>query len=91
MDEAGLATAIHGELGANMADVYAVFDELNQNRNSDADDVANAYLNIVRSRKGSIETAIKSDTRLKNLLIKILDEGYTSAEEQKNIDFLKGK
>jgi hypothetical protein len=89
MDEEGLAKAIYQELGPETVKVRQVFEELDQRRNADADDVAQIYVQLLSSRKGAVLEMVKTDGPLKQLLIKILNEGWTSPDEQKCIDFLR--
>ena len=89
MDEKGLAAAIYRELGGNTSLIGGVFQELDARRNTDADDVAEIYVNLLRTSKGEPLAAVAKDPQLKKLLIKILDEGWTSDGEKKCVDFLK--
>ena len=89
MDEKGLAEVIYGELGSISTLVGDVFRELDERRNTDADDVAEIYVNLLRTKKGPALAAVAKNSELKKLLIKVLDEGWTSAGEQKCIDFLQ--
>lgn len=90
MDEEGLALALYEELGSDTVSVYRVFEELDERRNTDADDVAELYVNLLRARKGAPLSAVARDEKLKKLLIRILDEGRTSSGEQQCIRFLSG-
>jgi hypothetical protein len=87
MDEAGLAKAL-AAMGTNTRRVAAIFEHLNKNHNSDADDVAVLYVADVR-KVPSIVTALKADKPLVALLIRIMDEGWTSKEEKEAIEFLR--
>jgi hypothetical protein len=89
MDEKGLATALFNEQGADAQRVEEVFRELDEHRNSDADDVAEVYVNLLMQRGGAPLEAVKRSSSLKERLIKVLGEGWTSPGEQKCIDFLK--
>lgn len=87
LDEEGLANALVG-MGVNMPRVYDIFIRLDDAHNSDVDDVALLYLEKVNQRS-DILRAIKSHKRLKTLLIKSLDEGWTSAREKAAIKQLQ--
>ncbi len=89
MDEKGLAAAIYRELAGDTATIHEVFQELNERRNTDADDVAEIYVNLLQSKKGPPLLAVAKDVKLKSLLIKILDEGWTSSGEKACIEFLR--
>jgi hypothetical protein len=87
MDEDGLANAL-ARMGTNMRRVLAIFEHLDRNHNSDADDVAVRYVRLVR-QSPALVVALKADRQLVALLIRILDEGWTSAAEQQAIEFLR--
>ena len=89
MDESGLANALYREGGVNTHLVRTVFEELNARRNTDADDVAEVYVNLLRTRGGSPRAAVASDARLKALLIRTLESGWTSAGEKACVEYLK--
>jgi hypothetical protein len=90
-DEAGLAGAIYSDLQADTTEVYKTFWRLNEYHTVDADDVAEIYVDKLRGRNATPSTlrAVAADSRLKNLLIKVLDEGWTTDNEYACIDFLK--
>ena len=87
MDEDGLADAL-AAMGGNTPRVRKIFDHLDANHNSDADDVAVRYVNRVRHR-ADVAQAIRRDQPLRDRLIKVLDEGWTSAEEKRAIEWLR--
>lgn len=89
MDEKKLAAALYGEVGTNLDLVEKVFDRLSKFHQTDVDDVAEYYVNMIRSQGGAVKGALKARTSLKNLLIKSLDDGWTSSGEKECIDFLK--
>ncbi|HTR97331.1 MAG TPA: hypothetical protein VMH61_05470 [Candidatus Acidoferrales bacterium] len=89
MDEDALAAALVREAGADTKLVLEVFTKLDEQYNSDADDVAEIYVNEIRRRKGPLEAALKSDRALVARLIKVMDEGWTSAGEADCIRYLK--
>ncbi len=90
LDEDGLAETLVG-MGTNLPRVQAVFEKLGQSHNSDADDVAVLYVQKlqVSPQRNTIVGAFKQRPTLRNLLIRIMDEGWTSAEEKAAIAFLK--
>jgi len=88
MDEDGLAKAL-AAMGTNMRRVKAIFEHLNKKHNSDADDVAVRYVNLI-TNSPTIVAALKAEKPLVELLIRVMDEGWTSDEEKKAIEFLRG-
>ena len=88
-DEEGIARALATEYRNNAAFVHRVFVSLDDSYNSDADDVALAYVNIAR-RDAAVLQCIRSNRNLRDYLIKVMSEGYTSSEEQAAITFLRG-
>ena len=90
-DESGMAKDIYEKLGTNTADVKKVFERLNEYHTTDADDVAEIYVNKLRQEgaAGRVSKAVSKDRQLSDLLIKILDEGPTFSGEQACIDYLK--
>ena len=90
MDEDALAAALVREAGTDMALVLDVFTKLDEQYNSDSDDVAEIYVNEVRRRKGPLENALRANTALVQRLIKVMDEGWTSGGEADCIRYLKG-
>ena len=89
MDEEGLASALYSEHGTNAQRVCEVFSELDCNRNSDADDVAECYTKLLMQHGGAGLDAVRRTPQLRNLLIRVMDEGWTTSGEQKCIDFLR--
>ena len=89
MDEQGLANCL-AAMGINTRRVFAIFEYLNKNHTSDADDVAVLYVGHVR-KSPALTAAVKSDKPLTDLLIRVMDEGWTSDDEKKAIAFLKAK
>jgi hypothetical protein len=90
MDEDGLATALVKEVGTNTRLTRQVFERLDERYNSDADDVAEIYVNQVRKQGGSVLGALRADKELIARLIKVMDEGWTSGGEKDCIKFLPG-
>ena len=87
MDEDGLAGSL-AAMGTNMGRVWAIFAYLDEKHNSDADDVAVRDVDQIRKSPTTI-AALKNDKTLLNLLILIMTEGWTSAEEKKTIAYLQ--
>lgn len=90
VDEAGIARALVDEYGIDMDSVCAVFRELSNSYGTDADDVARLYLDRVRDRGGSLEHALRLHVPTKNLLIMALDGGWTTGEEYRLIEYVRG-
>ncbi|MEO8941652.1 MAG: hypothetical protein ABI453_13975 [Isosphaeraceae bacterium] len=90
MDEEGLANALIREAGTDSNLTLHVFERLDEHYNSDADDVAELYVKGVRARGGAVLDALKSNPKLIQRLIKVMDEGWTSGGEQECIKFLRG-
>ena len=89
MDEQGLAKALYKDCGIAVHKVYAVFLELDNNYNSDADDVAYLYANLVKTGGNAVQQALKLHKPLNNLLIRILDDGWTTTEEHRTMQYLQ--
>ena len=87
-DEDGIARALAAEYRNNAAFVHRVFISLDDSYNSDADDVALAYVTIAR-RDAAVAQCIRGNRNLRDYLIKVLDEGYTSGEELAAIKYLR--
>jgi hypothetical protein len=87
MDEDGLAKAL-AAMGTNTRRVLAIFEHLNMKHSSDADDVAVRYVDQVRRSPTTI-AALAVDRSLVTLLVRILEHGWTSAEEKNAIAFLQ--
>lgn len=86
MDEKGLAKDL---LSEDINTVLAVFVRLDDQYKSDADDVAQFYVNLAKLHGGTQLAALKSSKPLIRRLIKVMDEGWTSAKEATCIGFLK--
>lgn len=90
-NEKGLAEAVFSRIGVRTNRVRDVFRRLDDHHNSDADDVAQYYVEILQSPRGAVvRNAVAGDPRLVDLLIKVMDEGWTSGGEEKCIAFLRG-
>lgn len=86
MNEDGLAKAL---LAEDPQTTLAVFVRLDEQYNSDADDVAELYVNLVKSQGGPKLATLQANKELIRRLIKVMDEGWTSSGEKKCITFLK--
>lgn len=89
VDETGMARALATEQRNNLSFVHRVFLNLNNNYNADADDVAMEYVKIARRDSGLVQY-LRENNALRELLIQLLDEGWTSTEEQEAIRYLQG-
>lgn len=87
MDEDGLADAL-AQMGTNVPRIRAIFQRLSSAHWSDVDDVAVLYVHKIKNNSTTLD-AVKSDSTLRNLLIKSMDEGYTSGREFDAIEILK--
>jgi hypothetical protein len=90
MDEEGLAQALVQEVGTNTSLALRVFVRLDEHYNSDADDVAEIYVNEVRRRGGALLASVRGNRELVQRLIKVMGEGWTSGGEKDCIKFLRG-
>lgn len=92
MDEQGLAEALLS-MGNNIPRVQRIFEHLDKHRNSDADDVAEIYVRELRKAPLKHPQTVRGLQRypaFRKLLIKVMDEGWTSKGEYKEIEWLKG-
>ncbi|MCK7614591.1 hypothetical protein [Roseibium sediminicola] len=95
-DEDGLAYDAHKEFLGDMVSVYLLFSNLNEKRNSDADDVAVPYIKVAQKvlekhPNGALADGLKSKTgqALIDLLYAILDAGWTDDVEYSLMSWLK--
>lgn len=88
-DEDGIARALATEYRNNGAFVHRVFVSLDDSCNTDADDVALAYVNIAR-RDTAVARSIRGNLNLRDYLITVLTEGYTANDEQAAVTYLRG-
>ena len=88
VDEEGMAQALFTEHRLNLTFVERVFRSLNDSYNTDADDVALLYVEKVR-RDPAMSQALALNVSLRNLLVQLLDEGYTDASEARAIQWLR--
>ncbi|HKO93259.1 MAG TPA: hypothetical protein VJU61_19020 [Polyangiaceae bacterium] len=90
VDEEGLADALVSRLGIDLGSVILVFKELERSYTSDADDVALLYVERVqRAGNPAIAQGLKLDKELQALLLRCLEEGWTSDREGRAIKYLK--
>lgn len=89
MDEEGLAKALLQECGTDMQKVFSVFSRLDGHYDTDVDDVAERYVKRVKDKPGPVSKALSGHKKLVALLIKVMDEGWTSDGEQACIGYLK--
>lgn len=88
-DETGIANALYNEAGIDMRLVSQTFVALSRDYSSDADDVASIYIDRVRSKRGTVEHALKLDRKLREQLISILTSGWTTDHENQQIRYLQ--
>jgi hypothetical protein len=89
-DEAGMARALAREYRYDFYFVRRVFLSLNHDYNTDADDVAVEYVNLMRLDP-ELGRAVQRDTSLREVLIQVLGEGWTSSDEEAAIGYLRGR
>jgi hypothetical protein len=90
MDEDGMARALYSQVSTDMRKVRDIFTRLDEHYQSDVDDIAEAYVNFVRSRPdGPVASALARDPQLVQLLIRVMDEGWTSEGEDSCIGYLR--
>lgn len=89
MDEEGVAKALLSR-GKDVHLVTAVFKLLDDKYNSDSDDIAILYLELVKSRAGAVLEMLKQETALRNLLIQILSTDVVTSEDAQAIRYLQG-
>jgi hypothetical protein len=90
LDAEGLADCLLA-MGRNLARVRAVFEHLDEDRNSHVDDVAKRYVTgLARAPAGETVAALRAERDLVQLLIRVMDEGWTTDEEARSIAFLRG-
>lgn len=88
MDEEGVAKALFSR-GKDVHLITAVFNLLDDKYNSDSDDIAILYLELVKSRAGAVLEMLKQETALRNLLIQILSTDIVTSEDAQAIRYLK--
>lgn len=90
MDEKGLAKAL-ADMGPNADRLLPIFERLDSAHKGDSDDVVMHYLQRLRAtgRESVLRTMAKVKPELIRVLIKILDDGWTTAEEKAAIEGLR--
>jgi hypothetical protein len=88
-DEQAIADALRVEYGIDMDGVHAVFRAMDESYTTDADDVAVLYLSRVLREGGTRLEALRLNRPFRDTLIRILDEGSTSAEESRLVSKLR--
>lgn len=90
MNEEGLANYC-AAIGNNPPRLKRIFQRLLDAHWSDSDDVANYYVDKMRRNHSSTLQAIaRADRGFIEMLIRCLDEGYTTGGEYQRIDYLRG-
>ncbi|MDA1017685.1 MAG: hypothetical protein O3A00_24905 [Planctomycetota bacterium] len=90
-DESGLATAMYTELGQRTHMVRRLIERLDEHHNTDADDVVEIYVNRLRQADARpVRAAVATNKKLIDLMVKVLDEGYTTDGEYECIGYLRG-
>lgn len=90
VDEAGLARALAREHRANPMFVHRVILSLYDDYNTDADDVALELVRLARA-DASLAAMLRGHAPLREALIQAMSEGWTAADEQAAIRFLRGR
>lgn len=88
-DEQALADALANEYGMDMDGVDAVFRAMNESYTTDADDVAVIYLRRLFAERGSRYEALRRNRNVRDTLISVLDEGWTTNEEAELVRCLR--
>ena len=86
MDEKGLAKFCVG-LGTNTRRLRAIFDRLEDAHFTDSDDVALEYVNLLPDQQ--IAALQTSDPKLIAQLVRLLEAGYTTGQENRAIQRLR--
>ncbi|MEL6531215.1 MAG: bacteriocin class II family protein [Pseudomonadota bacterium] len=80
-DEAGMARALHREIGIDADRVNSIFLALDESYTSDADDIAVLYLKRVFAAGGNVLQTLRLNRDLRDTLYRVLDSGWTTSEE----------
>ncbi len=90
LDEDGLAAALV-KMRGNLRRVYPIFQRLDKAHSMDSDDVAVLYVQKLQAspHRQTIVQALKQHDPLRNLLVRVMEEGWTGADERAAINFLK--
>lgn len=87
-DEVGMAQTLASEHHTDPLFTMKVFQSLNSDYYTDSDDIALQYIKAVR-KNIKLQQALIRNNNLRELLIQVLEDGWTSAEEQKAIWYLQ--
>jgi hypothetical protein len=91
LNERGLAHSLYAELGEKSTKVARVFKRLAKHDDNSADDVAEHYVNRLRQNRSSpVTSAVARNRDLVKLLIRVLDEGWTTSGQRECMTFLQG-
>lgn len=88
IDEEGIAKSLADQYPNHLDFVLRVMKSLDDNYNSDSDDVALAYVQIIMKRP-ALAQAVKNNQQLRDFLISLLESGVTFANEQRAINWLR--
>ena len=88
VDEEGMAKALADQYPNQLDFVLRVMQTLDNEYNSDSDDVALAYVQIIMKRP-VLAQAVKGNRHLRNFLISSLESGVIFADEQRAISWLR--
>lgn len=86
VDEEGMAKALTDEYPNRLDFVPRVMRALDNDYNTDADDVALAYVQIAMKRP-ALAQAVKGNRQLRDFLISLLQSGVTFGDEQRAINW----
>jgi hypothetical protein len=84
-----MARALATEHRLNPTFVHRVLRSMNDDYHADADDVALEYVGWLR-RDPALARTVRATGPLRELLIQLLDDGWTSGDERSAILFLRG-
>jgi hypothetical protein len=89
MDEAGLADYCIS-IGNNPPRLRGIFNRLKEAHWTDSDDVSYEYVTRIRARNlALLQSIARTDAGFIRLLIELLGASWVTADEQRQIDFLK--
>ena len=87
LDTDGLAKCL-AAMGGNFRRIKAIFDYIVDVHSYYSDDVALAYVNLIKTRP-SILNGLKNEKALKAAMIKALNTGWVTGDEKKAVAFLE--
>lgn len=88
VDEEGMARALAAEHRNNATFVHRVFVSLNNDYSTDVDDVALEYVQCAR-RDNAVAQTLRNSPILRDFLVQVMSEGWTSVDEQRAISYLR--